>query len=111
MAYRVRCPACGHTADVPEWDVNAWLNNRERRFRCTNCGRRDGKVERVETPSKSGMVVGSGKKGKYDNLVYHKPGCSWAGKLSWREMVEFRSWKQAEFHGYSPCKVCKPPRT
>ena len=108
MEYTVCCPRCGHTASVSIERVETWLNNRGRRFRCTKCGSQDGKLQKPDRPSKAGLLVGSGLKGSHGKLIYHRPNCTWAGKLSWLEMVEFEDWKQAEFQGYSPCRFCKP---
>mgnify|MGYP001308565540 CR=1 FL=1 len=65
---------------------------------------------REKSKRKKGPVyLGSGKKGKFDNWVYHKESCGWAARLNTDELVEFSSVKAARFRGYNPCKWCKPP--
>jgi len=41
---------------------------------------------------------------------YHYPKCKWATKISSKNLVTFKSAKEALDAGYVPCKVCKPPR-
>jgi methylphosphotriester-DNA--protein-cysteine methyltransferase len=48
--------------------------------------------------------VGSSKSNKY-----HYPSCEWAAKINPKNLVTFKSVKEAMDAGYVPCKVCKPP--
>jgi hypothetical protein len=40
---------------------------------------------------------------------YHFPSCKWALRISPKNLVKFKSAKEALGAGYIPCKVCKPP--
>jgi micrococcal nuclease len=46
--------------------------------------------------------------GNKNSKKYHTQECVWAGKISPKNRVEFRSVEEAEKAGYIPCKVCKP---
>ena len=59
---------------------------------------------------KGDVYLGSGRKGKFDNCVYHRESCGWAARLNTNELVVFSSVKAARFRGYNPCKRCKPPQ-
>ena len=48
--------------------------------------------------------VGSAKSNKY-----HYPSCEWAAKINPKNLVTFKSAKEALGAGYVPCKVCRPP--
>ena len=48
--------------------------------------------------------VGSSKSNKY-----HYPTCEWAAKINPKNLVIFKSAKEAQDAGYVPCKVCRPP--
>jgi methylphosphotriester-DNA--protein-cysteine methyltransferase len=48
--------------------------------------------------------VGSAKSNKY-----HYPNCKWAAKISSKNLITFKSAKEALDAGYVPCKVCRPP--
>ena len=48
--------------------------------------------------------VGSKNSNKYHNLD-----CKWAKKISAKNLVTFKTAKEALAAGYVPCKVCKPP--
>ena len=50
--------------------------------------------------------VGSSKSNKY-----HYPNCQWALKIKPKNLVTFKTAKEAQAAGYIPCKVCKPPIT
>jgi len=41
-------------------------------------------------------------------MIYHKPSCTWAGKISYRNRVNFSSEADARGRGYRPCGVCSP---
>jgi micrococcal nuclease len=41
-------------------------------------------------------------------LVFHRPGCQWAGKISRDNLIRFETKDQALDLGYSPCRTCKP---
>ena len=59
---------------------------------------------------KGDVYLGSGRKGKFDNCVYHRESCGWAARLNTNELVVFSSVMAARFRGYNPCKRCKPPQ-
>jgi hypothetical protein len=48
--------------------------------------------------------VGSAKSNKY-----HYANCKWAAKISSKNLITFKSAKEALDAGYVPCKVCRPP--
>lgn len=39
---------------------------------------------------------------------YHRPDCHWIDKMNVGRIAEFSTRAEAEFHGYRPCKVCRP---
>lgn len=41
-------------------------------------------------------------------LIYHRPSCKWAGKISYRNRIQFSSEADAKGRGYRPCSVCSP---
>lgn len=41
-------------------------------------------------------------------LVFHRPGCQWAQKISDSNLMRFETRDQALDLGYSPCRTCKP---
>jgi hypothetical protein len=41
-------------------------------------------------------------------LIYHKPSCRWAGKISPRNQMHFSSANDAKGKGYKPCGFCSP---
>jgi hypothetical protein len=41
-------------------------------------------------------------------LIYHRPSCDWAAKISGRNRTEFASAQTAIARGYRPCRVCSP---
>jgi len=41
-------------------------------------------------------------------LIYHKPSCKWAIKISYRNRVQFTSEADARGRGYRACSVCSP---
>jgi serine/threonine protein kinase len=41
-------------------------------------------------------------------MIYHKPSCKWAIKISPRNRVSFSSEADAKGRGYRPCSVCSP---
>ncbi len=41
-------------------------------------------------------------------LIYHKPTCKWATKISYRNRIQFSSEADAKGRGYRPCSVCSP---
>ncbi len=41
-------------------------------------------------------------------LVFHRPGCQWAQKISDSNLMRFETKDQALDLGYSPCRTCKP---
>lgn len=41
-------------------------------------------------------------------LIYHKPTCKWATKISYRNRMQFTSEADAKGRGYRPCSVCSP---
>ncbi|SDG00662.1 Ada metal-binding domain-containing protein [Terriglobus roseus] len=41
-------------------------------------------------------------------LIYHRPSCKWALKISQRNRVRFSSEVDAKARGYRPCSVCSP---
>ena len=41
-------------------------------------------------------------------MIYHKPNCRWAQKISFRNRVQFSSVADARTAGYKPCGVCSP---
>lgn len=47
--------------------------------------------------------------GSKNSNKYHYPTCKWAQKISPKNLVTFKSAKDAQAAGYVPCKVCKPP--
>jgi methylphosphotriester-DNA--protein-cysteine methyltransferase len=49
------------------------------------------------------MFVGSKSSNKY-----HSCDCTWAKKISSKNLVCFKSTEEAQEKGYVPCKVCKP---
>jgi hypothetical protein len=51
---------------------------------------------------KAVLLVGSKNSDKY-----HNPSCTWAGRISGKNLVTFASKEEAERAGYVPCKVCK----
>ena len=53
---------------------------------------------------KEAIYVGSAK-----SNIYHYSWCRWAKKISPRNLVTFRSVKDAKSQGKRACKVCKPP--
>jgi hypothetical protein len=55
------------------------------------------------TPSHSVAVVGS-----KIRLIYHRPSCEWARKISARNKVSFASTADARAAGYRRCGVCSP---
>ena len=42
-------------------------------------------------------------------LIYHKPTCKWAEKISEHRRLGWDSEKDAQDAGYRPCKVCIDP--
>jgi hypothetical protein len=42
------------------------------------------------------------------NMIYHRPSCPWAQKISGRNRVGFGSAAAARAQGYRPCRVCGP---
>ncbi|HLI64713.1 MAG TPA: Ada metal-binding domain-containing protein [Terriglobales bacterium] len=57
----------------------------------------------TQTASSGPPVVGS-----QIRLIYHRPSCSWAHKISARNRVTFGSAAAARAGGYRPCRVCSP---
>jgi methylphosphotriester-DNA--protein-cysteine methyltransferase len=51
---------------------------------------------------KAVLLVGSKNSDKY-----HNPSCTWAGRISDKNLVTFASKEEAERAGYVPCKVCR----
>ena len=47
--------------------------------------------------------------GSANSNKFHHPTCKWALKISPKNLVTFKSVKEATQAGYVPCKVCKPP--
>jgi len=47
--------------------------------------------------------------GSKNSNKYHYPDCKWAKKISSKNLVTFKTAKEALAAGYVPCKVCKPP--
>jgi len=45
-----------------------------------------------------------------NSTKYHYPSCKWALKISPKNLVRFKSAREALGAGYVPCKVCKPPQ-
>ncbi len=41
-------------------------------------------------------------------LVFHRPGCQWAQKISNNNLIRFETKDQVLDLGYSPCRTCKP---
>lgn len=41
-------------------------------------------------------------------LIYHKPTCTWATKISYRNRIQFSSEADAKGRGYRACGVCSP---
>lgn len=41
-------------------------------------------------------------------LVFHRPGCQWAKRISKDNLIRFETKDQALDLGYSPCRTCKP---
>jgi micrococcal nuclease len=41
-------------------------------------------------------------------LVFHRPDCQWAKKISKDNLIRFETRDQALDLGYSPCRTCKP---
>lgn len=39
---------------------------------------------------------------------YHRPGCTWAQRISARNRRSFASPREAERHGFVPCRICRP---
>lgn len=54
-------------------------------------------------PSKVGCYVAS-----RVSSVFHKSSCKWAGKISYRNRVQFGSTGEALNRGFRPCGVCNP---
>ena len=56
-------------------------------------------------PSKSSThpVVGSSIR-----MIYHRPGCEWAKRISYRNRIEFVSAAEARARHLRPCRVCSP---
>jgi len=40
---------------------------------------------------------------------YHYPDCTWAQKISPKNLITFTNREEAKKAGYVPCKVCRPP--
>lgn len=61
-------------------------------------------------PHHSTQTIRSGRTvvGSQIRLVYHRPSCSWAYKISARNRVSFGSAAAARAQGYRPCRVCSP---
>jgi len=59
----------------------------------------------VLRPSTSGHVALVGSRIR---LIYHRPHCRWAMKISFRNRVQFSSAADATAAGYKPCGVCSP---
>ncbi len=47
--------------------------------------------------------------GNSKTKVYHKPSCTWAGKIKPENLVWFSSYEEAKSSGYRACQKCKPP--
>ncbi len=41
-------------------------------------------------------------------MIYHRPSCSWAGKISRRNQTSYSSAAAAASAGHRPCRVCHP---
>lgn len=55
------------------------------------------------------MIVGTAPLvGSKIRLIYHKPSCKWAVKISYRNRVQFSSEADAKGRGYRACSVCSP---
>ena len=61
--------------------------------------------QRVVPPAArtQGKVVGS-----RIRMIYHRPSCHWAMKISYRNRAEFYGVADAQTAGYRPCSVCSP---
>ncbi|MFN3467326.1 MAG: Ada metal-binding domain-containing protein [Candidatus Brocadiales bacterium] len=57
-------------------------------------------------PKKGFKYVGSEKS---ENRRYHYFSCEWAKKIYQKNAIYFKSAKEAQQNGYTPCKVCRPP--
>jgi serine/threonine protein kinase len=55
------------------------------------------------TPARQTILVGS-----RIRLIYHKPNCKWALKISYRNRIEFHTLAEATLAGYRACGVCSP---
>ena len=47
--------------------------------------------------------------GSRNSDKYHLPTCRWAKKIAPRNLVKFRSAREAKEAGYKPCRTCTPP--
>lgn len=47
--------------------------------------------------------------GNSKTKVYHKPSCTWAGKIKPENLVWFSSYEEAKSSGYRACQKCNPP--
>ena len=65
----------------------------------------------VSTPSKVANRATTAHKmlvGSKIRLIYHKPSCKWAVKISYRNRVNFKPEADAQGRGYRACSVCSP---
>jgi methylphosphotriester-DNA--protein-cysteine methyltransferase len=48
--------------------------------------------------------------GSKSSKKYHVASCQYAKKISDKNLVKFKSAKEAKAAGYAACKVCNPPQ-
>jgi hypothetical protein len=70
----------------------------------TQTGTTPGRPATPGSAASTGLLV----VGSQIRLIYHKPSCSWAHKISVRNRVSFGSGAAARAQGYRPCRVCSP---
>jgi len=66
---------------------------------------RQGRYPRAHT---TGTSSGSAVVASSIRNIYHRPSCSWAGKISRRNQISYSSAAAATSAGHRPCRVCHP---
>ncbi|MBI2857199.1 MAG: hypothetical protein HYX95_02665 [Chloroflexi bacterium] len=41
-------------------------------------------------------------------VIFHRPSCRWALRMSRRNRITFASAAEARQHGYRACRICSP---